>query len=123
MINSVSTYVKFFNIKTIVNKACNTFINKAGSYNINESKIEKAVSEYATANGILNYKFLSTHNGVPDRIFIAYPNTVFFIEFKKLGEKPRKLQEIVMSKIRSKGVEVFVVDNIEKGKRLIDKKK
>lgn len=61
----------------------------------------------------MTYKFISPQNrGVPDRIFIKDGN-VFFIEFKKLGEKPTPLQTHVISDINDHGGKVFVVDNVE----------
>lgn len=87
---------------------------------IKESKIEKAVSDYAKSLGFLHYKFLSTQNGVPDRIFISPNGFVFFIEFKAPGEEPRLLQQVVINKIRRKGAEVYVIDDIDRGKELIN---
>ncbi len=87
---------------------------------IRESKIEKAVCNYAKSLGFLHYKFLSTQNGVPDRLFINPNGFIFFIEFKATNEEPRLLQQVVIKKIRRKGADVYVVDNIENGKELIN---
>ena len=86
-----------------------------------ESEIEKKVSEYAKAKGWLVYKFVSpSQRGVPDRIFIG-GGEIFFIEFKAPGKKPTKLQDKIFSKIRGELFEVYIIDNIEQGKLLIDK--
>ena len=87
---------------------------------IKESKIEKEVSEYARSLGFIHYKFLSTANGVPDRLFISPNGFVFFIEFKAPDQEPRPLQAHVINKIRHNKAEVFIVDNIEDGKKVID---
>jgi hypothetical protein len=89
---------------------------------IKESKIEKAVCDYAKSLGFLHYKFLSTQNGVPDRLFISPNGFIFFIEFKAPGEEPRLLQQVVINKMRRKGAEVYIIDDIDKGKDLINVK-
>lgn len=86
-----------------------------------ESEIEKKVSEYAKAKGWLVYKFVSpSQRGVPDKIFIR-GGEIYFIEFKASGKKPTKLQDKVFSKIRGELFEVYIIDNIEQGKLLIDR--
>lgn len=57
--------------------------------------------------------------GWPDRIFI-YHKKVMFIEFKREGERPRKIQDYVHDQIRAHGIPVYVVDNISSGKAIID---
>ena len=86
-----------------------------------ERDIEKAVCAYAKTLGILHYKFTSpARRSVPDRIFVMPQGKgVFFIEFKKRGEKPTAGQEAEIAKIRAQGTGVFVVDNVESGKRII----
>lgn len=86
-----------------------------------ESEIEKKVVEYAEAKGWLVYKFVSpAQRGVPDRIFIR-GGEIFFIEFKAPGKKPTKLQDKIFSKIRDELFEVYVIDDVEQGKKLIGK--
>jgi hypothetical protein len=87
-----------------------------------ESDVEGAVCRYARAKGMLVYKFTSPQRrGVPDRLFIPPDRCGFFIEFKRLGKKatPEQIREI--RKLQSKGQHVYVVDNVEDGKRIIDK--
>lgn len=88
---------------------------------LKESTIEKKVCAYATSKGWLNFKFQSpTNRGVPDRIFMKN-NITFFIEFKTLGKKPSAIQEVIHKKIREQGrVCVYTVDNVDKGKDIID---
>ena len=86
-----------------------------------ESKVEKEVCDYAAARGFLVYKFVSPgRRGVPDRILIDCHGRPFFIEFKKAGEKPRPDQVREIKAIRANGGLVFVVDNIDYGKGVID---
>jgi hypothetical protein len=90
-----------------------------------EKKIEKSVCDYAERKGMWQRKFTSPgRRGPPDRIF-AFPrpateSRVFWIEFKATGEEPTALQLREHKKMRAKGLTVYVCDNIEQGKRIID---
>lgn len=85
-----------------------------------EKDIESAVCKYARELGMLEYKFTSpARRHVPDRIFL-YGGKTFFIEFKRKGEKPTKAQAIEHAKMRERGAVVFVVDNVEDGKGVIN---
>lgn len=86
-----------------------------------EKEIEKKVWKYAEEQGFLQYKFSSpAHAGVPDRLFISPTGRVFFIEFKAKGKKPTPLQNREILRIQQKGTSVFVVDNVEYGKHVIE---
>jgi len=86
-----------------------------------EKIIEKKVVAYAKSKGCLVYKFTSPScRSVPDRIFITPTGLVFFIEFKRLGEKPTAAQAVEIAKLRKQGVDVWVVDTVERGKIAID---
>ena len=86
-----------------------------------EADLERKVGEYAKSKGWLHYKFVSKSNlGVPDRIFLKDGN-VFFIEFKGPRGKLSDLQTFKMREIHFKGgLDCFVVDNVEMGKKIID---
>ena len=87
-----------------------------------EKVIETKVCTYAKKRGFLAYKFVSPNNrGVPDRIFISPEGSVFFIEFKRKGRKPTKLQHEIITRLQKHNAFVDVVDNIEDGKEFIDK--
>lgn len=88
-----------------------------GGEGVRESYIERKVCEYAKEKGVLVFK-CTGHKGIPDRIFL-YQGRVFYIEFKAPGKKPTVLQERVHRKIREQGIMVFVIDNIEDGKKAI----
>lgn len=86
-----------------------------------EKDIERKVCDYAKSLGMLCYKFTSpSRRSVPDRMFITKAGVVFFIEFKRAGQKPTAAQEVEIGKIRATGVQVNVVDSVEQGKRIID---
>ena len=85
-----------------------------------ESLIEKAVSDYGRSKGWIVWKFRSPANkAVPDRIFLRSEVT-FFIEFKATGKKPTKLQLWTHEKLRDQGFKVYVVDDIDQGKQIIN---
>ena len=87
-----------------------------------EKDIEKKVCAFAQKLGCLTYKFTSpARRSVPDRL-IVMPNNrgVFFIEFKRKGQKPTPAQFVEIEKIRAQGVVVFVIDDVEAGKRAVE---
>lgn len=57
-------------------------------------------------------------DGWPDRQFIKDEGDLFFVEFKREGEKLRKLQEYRCKKLACKGHRVYVVDNKEEWHRV-----
>jgi len=86
-----------------------------------EKQIERNVCDYAKSKGMLAFKFTSPARiAVPDRLFIAPNGTVFFCEFKAEGKKPTEAQHREHQRIRTQNVNVFVVDNIEDGRSMID---
>jgi len=85
-----------------------------------ESVIEKTVCVYARRQGWLVYKFVSPGiRGVPDRLFIKN-GVVLFIEFKAPGRKVNRLQEIQLARLIRENMIVEIVDDIDKGKAVID---
>ena len=86
-----------------------------------EKQIEQKVCDYAKDRGLLVYKFTSpARAAVPDRMFVAPSGKVFFIEFKASGKKPTVPQTREHQRLRDHGVFVFVVDNVDDGKGVID---
>lgn len=87
-----------------------------------EKDIEAKVVDYAKSLGMLCYKFTSpSRRSVPDRMFITKTGVVFFIEFKRQGQKPSDAQAVEIKKIRETGIYVFVADSVEQGKSLVGK--
>jgi hypothetical protein len=85
-----------------------------------EKTIEKKTTDKAKALGWWACKLTSpSFAGIPDRMFIRNGRVVF-IEFKRQGEKPRKLQEIVIRDMRFHGAEVYVIDSVEAGFELFE---
>ena len=86
-----------------------------------EKQIESAVCRYARDKGVLAYKFTSpARAAVPDRLFIRPDGVVWFCEFKREGQKPTIPQEREHTKLRGHKVNVFVVDNVEDGRMMVD---
>lgn len=85
-----------------------------------EKDIERKVCDYAKSLGMLCYKFTSpSRRSVPDRMFITKAGVVFFIEFKRRGEKPTAAQEVEIGKIEKSNAKVFVVDDVGIGKSIV----
>lgn len=59
-------------------------------------------------------KLSSLHiTGLPDRICLLPRGRLFFAEIKTTGQKPRKIQLWVHTKLRNLGFSVWVVDSTE----------
>jgi len=74
-----------------------------------ESSIEQSVVTRAAQYGIPSIK-LSIGEGWPDRVFLLPGGRVFFIEFKRPGQKPTSLQLRRQSILRQLGFQVEVHD-------------
>ena len=86
-----------------------------------EKTIEAKVCEYARSKGVLALKFNSAQRAaVPDRLFIAKGNVMFFCEFKRGGAKPTPAQEREHERLRALDVRVYVIDDVEQGKFMVD---
>jgi hypothetical protein len=86
-----------------------------------EKDIEAKVCEYAKQLNVLVYKFTSPNRmAVPDRMLIRPDGHIWFVEFKREGAKPTPAQEREHHRLRQHKVSVFVIDNVEEGKLMID---
>ena len=86
-----------------------------------EKEIERRVAKYAKERDVWCRKFVSPGNrSVPDRIFITPAGRVFFVEFKRWGQKPTIKQEREIARIRRHGVPVFIVDNVPFGVMVLE---
>jgi hypothetical protein len=57
--------------------------------------------------------------GLPDRIVLGPGGTIFFIEFKRPGEKPTRLQSYIHGILKDLGFDVYVCDDAEKAKKIL----
>jgi hypothetical protein len=84
-----------------------------------EAQLERKVVEFCREYKLLTYKFSSpAHRGVPDRI-ILYHGRALFLELKRLGKKPTKLQERELAELRASGCAAHWTDNFETARNLI----
>lgn len=82
---------------------------------IRERDIERYLMRMAVDLDGLAWKWVSPgNNGVPDRIVILPRRAPVFVEVKAPGKKLTPLQENVHRKLRSLGVDVYVIDSFEK---------
>ena len=87
-----------------------------------ERDIEKRVCDYAKTKDFLVYKFSSPQRAaVPDRMMVMPSGHIFFIEFKRSGQKPTPAQKREHPRLRGHNVFVAVIDNVEDGIALIDR--
>ncbi|MGY4541159.1 hypothetical protein ACVWY0_001068 [Arthrobacter sp. UYNi723] len=78
-----------------------------------EGIIDKHLLKQCKALKFMCLKFTSPgNNGVPDRVVIGNGQTVF-IELKRPGKGPRRLQKEVIAEMRSHGAEVRVANTTE----------
>lgn len=86
-----------------------------------EKDIEDRVCRYARKLGAIAYKFTSPQRrSVPDRIFLFPGGVVLFVEFKQAGKKPTSKQQREITRLRNLGFRVEIIDDVDKGKLLID---
>ena len=83
-----------------------------------ENKVEGYLKDQAEANGFIIYKFMSGHDGVPDRILVGHGHTVF-VETKAPEGRLRPLQKAVIELLDDHGAEVYVAFTREQVDKLI----
>lgn len=86
-----------------------------------ERHVERPVVGYAKSLGVLAVK--QTHQGAPshpDRAFYFDGGRLLQVEFKAPGGLPTKLQANTIIELRSRGFDVQIIDDAEKGFALID---
>lgn len=69
-----------------------------------EKDIEDKVCKWAAAKGFICLKIKFVETGWPDRLFISPQGHTIFIEFKRRGERPTKLQEYRINELGSRGI-------------------
>lgn len=91
-----------------------------------EGKIQARVVQYARTEypeRLEARKFQAGRfgsNGWPDYDFLTEGGDIFFIEFKAPGKDLTPLQEERVKRLRKLGHRVYVVDNVDVGKEVID---
>lgn len=86
-----------------------------------EKEVEAMLRKRVNNIGGLFYKFVSPgNNGVPDRIAVLPGGKVYFIELKKDGETPRKLQVWQQNRLRRLGCDVRTVEGMDEARQFIE---
>ncbi len=79
-----------------------------------QARTRVKVLDWALNNDLgLMFLKLGQSRGWPDMMVVWEGEGVLFVEFKRPGEKPRRIQQHVHSVLRSLGFEVQVHDNID----------
>ncbi len=79
---------------------------------MSEKQIEQALIRQVTKCGGLCLKWISPgYDGVPDRICLFGDGKIGFVEVKRPGAKPQKIQQIRHKQLRDLGFQVFVLDD------------
>jgi hypothetical protein len=86
-----------------------------------ESSIERRYVTYVEKKGCSCIKIEKRH--WPDRLTIMDNCNMFFIEFKKKGEAPRKGQTIIHQRLRAKGFRVYVCDSYKQAIKIYENEK
>lgn len=77
-----------------------------------ETYIEDKVVEWALSKDFLCPKVKFSERGWPDRLFISPFGHTIFIEFKRLGGEPDKLQAERLRRLTSRGIPAVCCDGI-----------
>lgn len=86
-----------------------------------ESLIERKVCAYANSRGWIPMKLGGTGDrGKPDRVFAGPGGRTVYIEFKAPGGHVTKLQEWYIERLRERGHEAHIIDNVEAGNAIFD---
>lgn len=84
-----------------------------------ESRVEAGLRRKVIKHGGMFLKFVSPgQSGVPDRVIIDRGRIVF-VELKREGEEPRKLQRKVIERLRKHGAVVRVVAGKDEAEALV----
>ena len=78
-----------------------------------EKTIERYFKDKIEDNSGMCVK-LTSMVGMPDRLILLPSSRVFFVEFKKKGKKPRKIQRFIHNRLENLGFKVYVIDDKDK---------
>lgn len=75
-----------------------------------EKDIERKLKREIEKRGGLCLKFTPAESGFPDRVLVLPGGRVVFVELKRSEtERPRKIQEYQINRLKDLGAEVYVV--------------
>ena len=86
-----------------------------------EKDLEKKFCETAKALGMYPIKMSDlSRKGAPDRMVLCSMGQVFFVEFKREGEEPTKLQSTYHEFLRDMGFNVYICDCFQEIHDILD---
>lgn len=80
-------------------------------YTYSEPELKKELVRICKQHGFWRIKN-AKGEGMPDWTILCAFNRKFYVELKSTGEKPTKRQEFVISRLRSMGFTVYVIDTM-----------
>ncbi len=83
-----------------------------------EKQVEQYLVKQVKSLGGLSLK-LTSLIGIPDRLVLLPGSRLVFIELKRPGEKPRKVQILRMKQLRKLGFKTYVADSYESVNKLL----
>ena len=87
-----------------------------------ERDVDRALVRYAKRRGVRVVPKIHavSRRGFPDRLFLATGGRVLFVEVKRPGGRPSRLQAQTLTRLRALGFRAEVVDDVAAGQRLLD---
>ena len=99
-----------------------SFARNVADLDARESSVEGRAKRYARSLGYWVRKFKSPgRRSAPDDIFKHPYGDVFWIEFKAYGKPPTALQLEEHAEMRAVGLIVYVCDNFDDAKAILDR--
>lgn len=83
-----------------------------------ERQVEQYLVKRVKSLGGISLK-LTSLIGIPDRLVMLPEGRVIFVELKRPGEKPRKIQESRMKQLKKLGFRTYVIDSYQQVDKLI----
>lgn len=85
-----------------------------------EVDIEDPACKHAEQRGVFHRKYQNPNRrSAPDRLYI-YKGFTFYIEYKAPKKKPNPNQKLEITRMRTAGAHVYVIDNLEYAKVIIN---
>ena len=92
--------------------------NWIGSGRMLEKQIEQYLVKQVKSLGGLSLK-LTSLIGIPDRLVLLPEGRCIFVELKRPGEKPRKVQVLRIKQLRKLSFKTYVADSYESIDKLL----
>lgn len=107
----------YINVNVVCDARAREGLSHAKKKAVKESEktVEGRLRKEIAGKGGIALKLLPDINvGLPDRLVLLPGGRVVFVETKTTGEKPRRLQTYIHTRLRDLGFDVRVIDTVEK---------